>query len=661
MADNEKQKISVEAAGLLTRLSLISGILALAAGLGVVILGMMKSDFAGSDTFTLALIPLALALLFSIGDFIYGILARAAADEDLEKILLAKRKESTHALDVEEDVRFTAGRTFANYVKYAPYVLNVAGALLCGIMVWLFWQHWGERLAKPLPVNSLRSAFVSVVLMGICAFIGAFFVGQARQNGFRWLRTVGAWFSAAFVTLLLAAAGSVLNHFKIGSADERIAKVLLVVFLVLGAEFIIGFIIEFYRPRTIVEERPLFESRLLSLFTEPGGVMRNIADTLDYQFGFKVSSTWIYSFVERALYPLIFLWVLLIWLATSVYDVGPDQVGFRTSFGRVEHELLDSGVYLALPWPFGSIRTVSCSEIHSVVVGGHGDEEEEEEEEEEDDGHGHSHGAKPKKHHDDVPYVVTWTQQQESHNHDFVVAAPPKAGDSRAMNVAMLSITVPVEYRIRRDGVFDYLFANEDSRELIRLFAESEVVRYLSSSTFDEILSGDRRIIAETLKRNIQKMTDDGGLGVEIVNVNVQHIHPPMGGEVSKKFEEIYIAGEQARIAVLNAESYRARTVPEAESAAMKLTAEARSYEFEVVRSAEAESRRFSAQLSAYEAMPMMFRLRSYLDFLENDCRGIRKFIVPAGLEKEIYELNFEVSPQLRLLDSGIEDISRKE
>ena len=100
---------------------------------------------------------------------------------------------------------------------------------------------------------------------------------------------------------------------------------------------------------------------------------------------------------------------------------------------------------------------------------------------------------------------------------------------------------------------------------------------------------------------------------------------------------------------------------PSVITAAMKLTAEARSYEFEVVRSAEAESRRFSAQLAAYEAMPMMFRLRSYLDFLENDCRNLRKFIVPAGLDKEIYELNFEVSPQLRLLDSGIEDISRQE
>lgn len=663
MLDNENEKITTQSAGLLTKLSVVSGIIAIIFAFAVMILGISNASFAGSDCFTLALIPLTMAVIFSIGDFIYGILAKAAAQEAEEKILLARRKETVNALDVEEDVRFTAERSLANYTRFAPYVLCVVGAAVCVVLVFVFWDHWHERLLKPLPENSLRAAFVAAVAMGLSAFVGAFFVGQARQAGFRWLRTVGAWFIVTFFTMLLAAVSSVLNHFHIAGADGTLANVLLVIFLILGAEFIVGFIIEFYRPRTIVEERPLFESKILSLFTEPGGVMRNIADTLDYQFGFRVSSTWIYSFIERALYPMLFIWLLIIWLATSIYDVGPNQVGYRVSFGKVQHELLDSGVYFALPWPFGRIETVSCSEIHTVVVGDHGEEEAVEEEEEDDGhGHGHSHGASaPRRDPNAVDTVVTWTMKtgDEAHNHDFVVASPTVAGaETRGMHIALIGISIPVEYRIRREGVFDYVLANRNSEELIQLLAQSVVTEHLARLTVNDVLTGDRRALADDIRTDIQNRTDAAQLGVEIVNVNIQHIHPPMGGDVIKKFEAIYIAQETARIDELSAQTYYNRTVPEAETAYAVTVAEAEDYRAQVTYEAAADSIRFNKQLSAYEAMPAIFRLRSYLDFLENDCAHLRKYIISGSIEKEIYDFNFEVSPALNLLDSGVADIA---
>ncbi len=659
MLDKEKEKITAQGAGVLTKLSVIAGILAAVFALAVTVLGISNENFAGSDCFTLALIPLALAALFSLGDFIYGILAKAAAQEAEEKILLARRKETTNALDVEEDVRFTAERSFGNYTKFAPYVLSALGAVITVVLVWVFWEHWHTRLIKPLPENSLRAAFVAAVAMGLCAFIGAFFTGQARQAGFRWLRSIGAWYVMAFFTMLFAAVASVLNHFHVSSADGTLANVLLIIYLILGAEFIIGFVIEFYRPRTIVEERPLFESKILALFTEPGGVMRNIADTLDYQFGFRVSTTWIYTFIERALYPMLFLWVLIIWLATAIYDVGPNQVGYRVTFGKVQKELLDSGVYLALPWPFGSIETVSCSKIHTCVVGGHA-EEEEEEEEEEDDGHGHSHGGSaPKKDPNAVDTVVTWTMQQSEHNHDFVVASPAAAVvETRGMQVALVGLTIPVEYRIRREGVFDYVLANKDADVLVQLLAQSVVTRNLARLTVDDVLTGDRRKIAETMKAELQNLTDANDLGVEIVNVNIHHIHPPMGGDVIKKFEAIYIAQENARIDELSAQTYYNVTVPGAETAYAVTVAAATDYSAKVTYEAEADSIRFNKQLAAYEAMPSIFKLRSYLDFLKNDCAHLRKYILSSSIDREIIDFNFEVTPALNLLDSGVADIT---
>ena len=47
----------------------------------------------------------------------------------------------------------------------------------------------------------------------------------------------------------------------------------------------------------------------------------------------------------------------------------------------------------------------------------------------------------------------------------------------------------------------------------------------------------------------------------------------------------------------------------------------------------------------------MLFRLRTYLDFLENDCKDLRKFILSSRIPSQIYELNMEEKPALDLLD----------
>ncbi len=660
MGEAKTATITVESASLVTRLSIASGIVGIVLALLVLIFGVFKADFAGSDSFVLALIPLAMVILFSVANFIYGLLAGGAAQEAAEKILLAKRKEN-HALNVEEDVRFTAERSFANYTRYAPYVLSALGALGIFLLTWAFWRYFHVRLEKIRPVNSLQAAFVAAVMMAVCVFLGAFFIGQARAGGYRWLRSAGSWLVTAFVTFAVAAVALVMNHFGIPGADTYVTNILLVLFLVLGAEFVINFVIEFYRPRTIVEERPVFESRLLALFTEPGGVMRNIADMLDYQFGFKVSGTWIYAFIERALYPLIVFWVVILWLASSVYEVGPNQVGFKESFGRVDRgALLQPGIYFGLPWPFGQLHRYSCTEIHQVVVGGHEDEAEEEDEYE-DDGHGHAPAPKRESNHD--AEVITWTTVHSDEEHNFIVASDSRTAsieDNRAMQLALMVVDIPVQYRIRPDGVFQYACDNANAPAMLKQLSEAVVVEYLAGTTLTSLLANDRRLTEKVLQERIQQVADSQKLGVEIINVNLLGLHPPVK-EVAPEFEKVVSAMESAHTEVLAAKTYAADRVPAAQSEAARIISEAQSYRHTTVEMAKAESHRFGAQLTAYQAMPEMFKLRAYLDFLKTDCARARKYVLSSSLENNTFELNFEVNPQLRLLDAGLQDIKREQ
>ena len=275
---------NIDAGKLSTKLAAIGWLLASALLIAVLVL----NHFRGGELLALSALPLALAVLFGLGAMIYGMLARAASEEEEEKLLLLRRRNENRALDVEEDVRFTAGRTLANYRRFAPYVLGLLGAILTGAVLYPAYSAWQSRGFADIVGNAVNYALICAVLMLLAVFSGAFFIGQSRTSDFRWLRPMGAYLVLAFVFLLGSTISAIAfdNHYVI--LDVVLAKTAFGLMALLGAELVVNIVIEFYRPRTVSEVRPVFESRLLALFTEPGGVMKNVASALDYQFGFKV-------------------------------------------------------------------------------------------------------------------------------------------------------------------------------------------------------------------------------------------------------------------------------------------------------------------------------------------------------------------------------------
>ncbi len=678
MSSKSEIRSIIDGSKLLTRLAVFGAVLAFVLALAAMLAGVGGDTFVKSDIFALGIIPYLVALLFSIGAIFYGMFQRAAAQEDEEKLLLMKRKDNVGILNVNEDVRFTAGRTFENYKKYAPYVLSVLGVLLIAVLLFYFYREWysvrpeslahDTKLVKaPVHATPVQTVVISVIFMLISIFSGAFFIGQARGSVFRYLRPMGAYLVVGFVVMLFAALNAVFVNLHILEwFNDIIRNVFWGVFALLGFELVVNFIIEFYRPRTVEESRPIFESKLLSIFTEPGGVMRNVADALDYQFGFKVSGTWIYSFIEKALFPLIVIWALILWGFTSVHQVRIGEVGIREEFGKVlSKDLLEPGIYFSKPWPFGTIRCFSCMQLKQIFVGedptAH---EHEEEEEEDDDGHGHSHGAPKKPKRPKGPmYVINWTESH-SHNDDageyFLIAGGESGsnGKSASNAIDMVAFSMPVQYRIRREGIFDYAYLNTNPEQAIKRISQEETVKYLASVRLNYVMATGRKTLEHTIKQRIQKRVDQERLGVEIVTVNLAGLHPPVQNDTSKAFHEAQIAKERAMSAVLSAGVYRDKVIPEAEIGALRIKSEAQSYETSVKKIASAESERFLTQLKSYQIMPGMYKLRTYLDFLENDCGDIRKFIISASMKNEVYELNFEEKGALDIIDVDLDALS---
>ena len=91
---------------------------------------------------------------------------------------------------------------------------------------------------------------------------------------------------------------------EVSTAEQVLAYVLCGVMIVLAIETLFSFMLDIYRPRTPdTEPRACFDSRLLALIAEPGGIASTIAEAINYQFGFEVSQDVVLPVVAADLCP----------------------------------------------------------------------------------------------------------------------------------------------------------------------------------------------------------------------------------------------------------------------------------------------------------------------------------------------------------------------
>jgi len=631
----------IERARLSAKLSLAAAILVAVIEIVAILAGPVKG-WAGLDIFNISVLPFGLAFLFAVAAAVRANFLSKALIEEEEKLLLEKRKEShSSIMDISEDVRFTAGRTLSNYEIYAPWALAFLGFVITTAVLVLFWRAGVSRVVPPAPANALQTAFTASVIMLAGLFCGVFLVGQSQVKEFRWLRPVGAWLIAGFCIMGLAALTALLYRSGKTGWDVPLTKILCLILAALGIEFLCNFIMEFYRPRTQLEERPVYESRLLALFTEPGGVVRNIADTLDYQFGFKVSKTWIYEIVQRSLLPGILIWLFALWIFTGIVDVMPGEIGLRERFGAPVglDKPLEAGVHFKLPWPFEKIVRVPVERVEEILVGVDLTRPE-------------NKGKAPK--------VILWTTDHFKED-CFLVANEGIKGskDADVANaVSILVANIPVDYQVRRKDAADYAFKFVDVPAILRNIGEREATSYFASADFIKTMSYGREKVARDLADRIQKSADAIGLGVDIVSVNLHDVHPSVD-DVAPAFQDVLCALEERETAILGAAAYKIRVGEDAKIDSLNIAVAAAAYKYSHVKIAAAEAERFKRQLSAYNAMPSMFKLRSYLDFLESDCKDVRKYLVPATMPYQIYEINMEEKARLDLLDANLGELAK--
>ena len=209
-----------------------------------------------------------------------------------------------------------ARRQFEKWVVPAFSVLVLLGQALGLLLVYS--QLGGSTLFGSTQASGSTLQIMFFALFMVVLFMmGKYSAGLARMDGQELLRPGASYMllgSVVCTAVVIAEAASFFGH---PVWDRGITWVVFAVIAVSALENFVTLVLEIYRPRVDGKKaRLLYDSRLIGLLGQPGGLISTAAQALDYQFGFKVSETWFYRYVEQKL-ALI--------LAIQFVLLGPEQ------------------------------------------------------------------------------------------------------------------------------------------------------------------------------------------------------------------------------------------------------------------------------------------------------------------------------------------------
>jgi regulator of protease activity HflC (stomatin/prohibitin superfamily) len=234
-------------------------------------------------------------------------------------------------------------------------------------------------------------------------------------------------------------------------------------------------------------------------------------------------------------------------------------------------------------------------------------------------------------------HVVLWTVPHNQEQ-NFLVATraatvaeneSPEEGSVmeqalKAPPVSLITVSIPIQFEIT--NVMLWAYKNSDTTNLFADLATRQVVRYLVGEDIDALMSGGRFQAVRLLQDRIQDDANAHQLGVKIVFVGLQDIHPPT--PVAAEYEKVISAEQSKLAAILTARADAVETNALSLAEAFTTTNMAAASRFQLEMSWHSRAALFTNQIPAFEAAPSVYKQRAYYTMFADATKNNRKYIL---------------------------------
>jgi membrane protease subunit HflK len=277
--------------------------------------------------------------------------------------------------------------------------------------------------------------------------------------------------------------------------------------------------------------------------------------------------------------------LVLVWLATGVYFVRPNEVGLNTVFGKYIGKT-GEGANWNWPYPIGGVIKPQVTNVVTTEVG-----------------------------------FRTVESVRTSRQTDVIEESLMLTGDENIVDVDVI-----VQWQIDPVAPENYVFNIQDPPGTVKAVAESAMREVVGRRNIQPVLTTDRGAIETEVRQLMQDTLDTYKAGVQIRLVQMQKVDPPQ--QVIDSFRDVQAARADQERLRNEAQTYANRVVPEARGRSAQLVQSAEAYKDQTVAEALGQASRFNAVYAQYKNAPAVTRERLFIETMERVLGGADKIII---------------------------------
>ena len=286
---------------------------------------------------------------------------------------------------------------------------------------------------------------------------------------------------------------------------------------------------------------------------------------------------------------LILLAAIAIWGFSGFFRVDPDELGVVLRFGKYVREV-QPGLNYHLPYPIETALTPQALRVNKIDIG---------------------------------------MRVAADLRRGTTIRRVPEESLMLTGDENIVDVDFSVLWKIKPNGVGDYLFNIQQPEGTVKAVAESAMREVVGRSNIQPILTGARQNIETGVQDLMQSVLDKYGAGIQITQVQLQKVDPP--SQVIDAFRDVQAARADLERSQNVAQTYANKVVPEARGRAAQITQNAEAYRQQTVAEAKGATSRFLQVYDEYKKAPDVTRQRMYLETMERLFGGTDKIIMDSG------------------------------
>ncbi len=276
--------------------------------------------------------------------------------------------------------------------------------------------------------------------------------------------------------------------------------------------------------------------------------------------------------------------LLVLWLATGIYQVKPDELGVVLRFGKFS-EITEPGLNYHLPIPIETVETPAVTNVNRVDVG----------------------------------FRQFTDVRSPDRNQDITRESLMLTGDENIVDVDF-----SVFWRIKDASAF--LFNMSNAADNVKSVAQSAMREVIGRMQITPILTEARNQIEQDVMLLTQEVLDSYNAGIEIRQVQLQKVDPPAA--VIDAFRDVQAARADLERQRTEAEAYANDIIPRARGEAAEIEQAAQAYLQQTVAEADGDAQRFVKVYEQYSKAKDVTLKRIYLETMEKVLAGKNKIII---------------------------------